>query len=120
MIAHTAAAHRSAHGSRAHRAGARPPAGRAGRLPGSVQRPGERAELPARDDGRHSAGRDADRPLPQCRDTIILDEAHERSLNIDFLLGYVKRLLPTARAEVVITSATIDAERFRATSTTHR
>ena len=46
-------------------------------------------------------------------DTIILDEAHERSLNIDFLLGYLKRLLPK-RPELrcIITSATIDAERF--------
>src|SRR5512134_893715 len=45
--------------------------------------------------------------------TIILDEAHERSLNIDFLLGYLKRLLPRRpELKVVITSATIDAERF--------
>jgi len=46
-------------------------------------------------------------------DTIILDEAHERSLNIDFLMGYLKRLLPRRpELKVVITSATIDAERF--------
>jgi len=46
-------------------------------------------------------------------DTIILDEAHERSLNIDFLLGYLKRLLPKRRdLRLIITSATIDAERF--------
>ena len=45
--------------------------------------------------------------------TIILDEAHERSLNIDFLLGYLKRLLPRRPdLKLVITSATIDAERF--------
>jgi ATP-dependent helicase HrpA len=51
--------------------------------------------------------------LLQAYDTLILDEAHERSLNIDFLLGYVKRLLPRRPdLKVVITSATIDAERF--------
>ena len=46
-------------------------------------------------------------------DTIIIDEAHERSLNIDFILGYLKQLLP-ARPDlkVVITSATIDPQRF--------
>ena len=46
-------------------------------------------------------------------DTIIIDEAHERSLNIDFLMGYLKRLLPQRPdLKVVITSATIDVERF--------
>ena len=46
-------------------------------------------------------------------DTIIIDEAHERSLNIDFLLGYLKRLLPRRPdLKVIITSATIDPERF--------
>ncbi|MGH8792675.1 MAG: ATP-dependent RNA helicase HrpA [Stackebrandtia sp.] len=46
-------------------------------------------------------------------DTIIIDEAHERSLNIDFLLGYLKQLLPRRRdLKVVITSATIDPQRF--------
>ncbi|MFD4031287.1 ATP-dependent RNA helicase HrpA [Streptomyces sp. NPDC058637] len=46
-------------------------------------------------------------------DTIIIDEAHERSLNIDFLLGYLARLLPRRPdLKVVITSATIDPERF--------
>jgi ATP-dependent helicase HrpA len=46
-------------------------------------------------------------------DTLIIDEAHERSLNIDFLLGYVKQLLPRRPdLKVIITSATIDPERF--------
>ncbi len=46
-------------------------------------------------------------------DTIILDEAHERSLNIDFLLGYLKQLLPKRPdLKVIITSATIDPQRF--------
>jgi len=46
-------------------------------------------------------------------DTIIIDEAHERSLNIDFLLGYIKQLLPRRPdLKVIITSATIDTERF--------
>ncbi len=48
-------------------------------------------------------------------DTIIIDEAHERSLNVDFLLGYLKQLLPRRPdLKVVITSATIDPERFSA------
>ena len=46
-------------------------------------------------------------------DTLIVDEAHERSLNIDFLLGYLKKLLPRRPdLKVIITSATIDLERF--------
>ncbi len=52
-------------------------------------------------------------PLLKQYDTIIIDEAHERSLNIDFLLGYLKRLLPRRPdLKVIVTSATIDAERF--------
>ncbi|HET6858374.1 MAG TPA: DUF3418 domain-containing protein, partial [Streptomyces sp.] len=48
-------------------------------------------------------------------DTIIIDEAHERSLNIDFLLGYLSRLLPERPdLKLIITSATIDSERFAA------
>ncbi len=48
-------------------------------------------------------------------DTLIIDEAHERSLNIDFLLGYLERLLPRRPdLKVVITSATIDPDRFAA------
>jgi ATP-dependent helicase HrpA len=54
-------------------------------------------------------------PHLQAYDCIIIDEAHERSLNIDFLLGYLKRLLDGPRKDdlkVIVTSATIDAERF--------
>jgi ATP-dependent helicase HrpA len=48
-------------------------------------------------------------------DTLIIDEAHERSLNIDFLLGYVKQLLKKRKnLKVIITSATIDTEKFAA------
>jgi len=54
-------------------------------------------------------------PLLAAYDTIILDEAHERSLNIDFLLGYLKGLLPRRRdLKVIVTSATIDTARFAA------
>lgn len=57
-------------------------------------------------------GRD---PLLRAYDTIIVDEAHERSLNIDFLLGYLAHLLPRRPdLKVIITSATIDAEHFAA------
>ncbi len=52
-------------------------------------------------------------PLLQAYDTLIIDEAHERSLNIDFLLGYLKQLLPKRPdLKLVVTSATIDAQRF--------
>ncbi|HRP62240.1 MAG TPA: ATP-dependent RNA helicase HrpA [Phycisphaerales bacterium] len=52
-------------------------------------------------------------PLLLQYDTIIVDEAHERSLNIDFLLGYLKRLLPRRPdLKLIITSATIDPQRF--------
>ncbi len=44
---------------------------------------------------------------------LIIDEAHERSLNIDFLLGYLRRLLPQRKdLKIIITSATLDVERF--------
>ena len=52
-------------------------------------------------------------PLLRQYDTIIIDEAHERSLNIDFLLGYLKQLLPKRPdLKLIITSATIDSDRF--------
>ncbi|WAW09378.1 ATP-dependent RNA helicase HrpA [Oxalobacter vibrioformis] len=63
-------------------------------------------------DGILLAETQGDRLLKQY-DTIIIDEAHERSLNIDFLLGYLKQLLPKRPdLKLIITSATIDAERF--------
>jgi ATP-dependent helicase HrpA len=52
-------------------------------------------------------------PFLEQYDTLIIDEAHERSLNIDFLLGYIKQLLPKRpELKVIITSATIDPQRF--------
>ena len=54
-------------------------------------------------------------PLLKAYDTLIIDEAHERSLNIDFLLGYLRQILPRRPdLKVIVTSATIDADRFRA------
>ncbi|MFM8736674.1 MAG: ATP-dependent RNA helicase, partial [Betaproteobacteria bacterium] len=52
-------------------------------------------------------------PLLRAYDTIIVDEAHERSLNIDFLLGHLRQILPRRPdLKLIVTSATIDAERF--------
>ncbi|WP_409364603.1 ATP-dependent RNA helicase HrpA, partial [Cupriavidus pauculus] len=52
-------------------------------------------------------------PLLRAYDTIIIDEAHERSLNIDFLIGYLRQILPRRPdLKLIITSATIDAQRF--------
>jgi ATP-dependent helicase HrpA len=52
-------------------------------------------------------------PLLTAYDTLIIDEAHERSLNIDFLLGYLREILPRRPdLKVIVTSATIDADRF--------
>ncbi|MGH3758899.1 ATP-dependent RNA helicase HrpA [Actinophytocola sp.] len=63
-------------------------------------------------DGILLAELQSDRQLRQY-DTLIIDEAHERSLNIDFILGYLKQLLPRRPdLKVIITSATIDPERF--------
>ncbi|GAA3440837.1 ATP-dependent RNA helicase HrpA [Planomonospora venezuelensis] len=63
-------------------------------------------------DGILLAELQGDRDLAQY-DTLIIDEAHERSLNIDFILGYLKQLLPRRPdLKVIITSATIDPERF--------
>src|SRR5205823_1414447 len=63
-------------------------------------------------DGILLAETQGDRLLEQY-DTLIIDEAHERSLNIDFLLGYLKQLLPRRPdLKIIITSATIDPQRF--------
>src|SRR3989442_558232 len=73
---------------------------------------GPRTALKLMTDGILLAETQGDRELRQY-DSIIVDEAHERSVNIDFLLGYLKQLLEKrADLKVVVTSATIDAERF--------
>src|SRR3954471_19790281 len=73
---------------------------------------GERTVIKLMTDGILLAETQGDRELREY-DTIILDEAHERSLNIDFLIGYLKRLVGRRpELKVVITSATIDADRF--------
>ncbi|SCK30261.1 ATP-dependent RNA helicase HrpA [Vogesella sp. LIG4] len=72
----------------------------------------ERSVIKLMTDGILLAETQTDRHL-EAYDTIIIDEAHERSLNIDFLLGYLKQLLPRRPdLKVIITSATIDADRF--------
>ena len=54
-------------------------------------------------------------PLLHRYDTLIIDEAHERSLTIDFLLGWVKRILPQRPdLKVIVSSATLETERFSA------
>jgi ATP-dependent helicase HrpA len=73
---------------------------------------GQRSYLKVMTDGILLAETQGDREL-RAYDTLIIDEAHERSLNIDFLLGYVKQLLPRRPdLKLIVTSATIDAERF--------
>src|SRR3989442_975474 len=77
-----------------------------------TDRVGPRSYVKIMTDGILLAETQGDRELRQY-DTLIIDEAHERSLNIDFLLGYVKQLLPRrSDLKLVINSATIDAERF--------
>jgi ATP-dependent helicase HrpA len=73
---------------------------------------GEQTLIKFMTDGILLAETAADRLL-MAYDTIILDEAHERSLNVDFLLGYLKRLLARRRdLQLILTSATIDTARF--------
>ncbi|MCJ0825464.1 ATP-dependent RNA helicase HrpA [Luteimonas sp. 50] len=75
---------------------------------------GERTAVKFMTDGILLAEVQSDRWLSKY-DTLIIDEAHERSLNIDFLLGYLKQLLPRRPdLKLVVTSATIDTERFAA------
>ncbi|HEX5089224.1 MAG TPA: ATP-dependent RNA helicase HrpA [Nocardioides sp.] len=79
-----------------------------------TDRTSKRSRVKLMTDGILLAELQRDRQLRRY-DTIIIDEAHERSLNIDFLLGYLKRLLPRRPdLKVVITSATIDVDRFAA------
>ncbi len=75
---------------------------------------GKRTRLKVMTDGILLNELQRDRELTRY-DTIIVDEAHERSLNIDFILGYLKQLLPRRPdLAVIVTSATIDTERFAA------
>ena len=79
-----------------------------------TDRTSRRSRVKVMTDGILLAELQRDRQLRRY-DTIIIDEAHERSLNIDFLLGYLKRLLPRRPdLKLIITSATIDVERFAA------
>jgi ATP-dependent helicase HrpA len=79
-----------------------------------TDRSGDQTNIKLMTDGILLAELQRDRDLLQY-DTLIIDEAHERSLNIDFILGYLRRLLPRRPdLKVVITSATIDPERFSA------
>ena len=77
-----------------------------------TDRVGDRTRLKVMTDGILLNELQRDRDLRKY-DTIIVDEAHERSLNIDFILGYLKQLLPRRPdLKVIVTSATIDTERF--------
>src|SRR6267378_4489263 len=77
-----------------------------------TDRVGARSYIKVMTDGILLAETQGARELRQY-DTLIIDEAHERSLNIDFLLGYIRQLLPRRPdLKLIVTSATIDAERF--------
>ena len=79
-----------------------------------TDRSGDRTAVKLMTDGILLAEIGGDRDLRRY-DTLIIDEAHERSLNIDFILGCLKQLLPRRPdLKVIITSATIDPERFAA------
>ena len=73
---------------------------------------GQRTRIKLMTDGILLAETQTD-PLLKAYDVILIDEAHERSLNIDFLLGYLREILPRRPdLKIIVTSATIDAERF--------
>jgi ATP-dependent helicase HrpA len=77
-----------------------------------TDRSGDKTQIKIMTDGILLAEVQRDRML-RAYDTLIIDEAHERSLNVDFLLGYLKQLLPRRPdLKLIITSATIDTERF--------
>ena len=77
-----------------------------------TDRVGEQTRIKVMTDGILLAEIQRDRMLRRY-DTLIIDEAHERSLNIDFLLGYIHRLLPRRPdLKLIVTSATIDTQRF--------
>jgi ATP-dependent helicase HrpA len=113
LIGHPAAPNRGAQCGQPGRRRTRHATGRAGRLSGAFEDQSDSNTLiKLMTDGILLAETQNDRYLERY-DTIIVDEAHERSLNIDFLLGYLKTLLPRRPdLKVIITSATIDLERF--------
>jgi len=77
-----------------------------------TDRVGPRSYIKIMTDGILLAETQGDRELRRY-DTLIIDEAHERNLNVDFLLGYIKQLLPRRpELKLIVTSATIDAARF--------
>ena len=125
LAAHAAQAHRPAAAARGLQARAaraapadEPARRRRARPPARRIAPARRAEGGARAQARSAfqalaALRLQSDPLLRAYDTIIVDEAHERSLNIDFLLGHLRQILPRRPdLRVVVTSATIDADRF--------
>jgi ATP-dependent helicase HrpA len=110
---HPAAAHCRQLGGQAHRRGALTPLGEVVGFKVRFQdRLSRDASVKLMTDGILLAETQTD-PLLKAYDTLIIDEAHERSLNIDFLLGYLRQILPRRPdLKIIVTSATIDADRF--------